>query len=155
MDSIENLERELRQEGTFSEKDIVQILSFVFTLHELLPASCKEVRNYFVKFISFKAENYLRRLSEEKVEFTGTFTKMVEDISLILLQKFSKNEIDKAQFLQQAKEQMIRELGGIKQKIIEVATTSLTKALEKLPLDANTAKNLMGLFIQEVKIQSA
>jgi hypothetical protein len=142
---LEKLEDSLRDEK-LSEKEIVQILAFICTLQEHLPIEIKEVRGYFIKFLSFRAVSYLKAISPEPVDYQSTYENMVSTISEDLIGKFACKEINRTQILEQALERVKKEIGGLRQKVIDTGLIALEKVLKNTQLDEMTILEISKQF---------
>lgn len=149
--NIENLENELRKENIYSENEIMQILAFMFTLSEHLPSSIKEQRGYFNKFLIFKASHFLKKISEGKIEYVGVFEESCNLVLESLIPQFVDKKIDWNEFMELAKEKIIKEVSGIKVKILDVSKEALKETLALLNLDTGKKADLLEIFDQKIK----
>jgi hypothetical protein len=153
--NIETLENDLRKEDIYSESEIMQILSFMFALSEHMPPTIEKPRNYFNKFLVFKASHLLDKISDGKFEYRGVFENCCEAALNSLMPKFANKEINLNEFMKLAKERIEKEICGTKKKITDVANTALEKVLLSMNnLDKSVKKELIKSFNAELRIAS-
>lgn len=150
--NLETLEDDLRSDQ-FSEKEIAQILAFIFALNSVLPPKLDYTRNYFIKFISSKASSFLEKIFPEPLDHKGTYEAMVDNISKDVLNKFASKELNREQALAHALESIKKEVGGIRNKIINIGTTTLNMVLINLKIEQTLADEISKQFKSQILLE--
>lgn len=150
--NLKTLEDHLRSDQ-FSEKEIVQILAFVFALNDVLPPKLDYTRNYFIKFISSKASSFLEKISPEPLDHKDIYEAMVGNISKDVLDKFASKELSREQALEYSLESIKKEVGGIRNKIIKIGATALNMVLINLKIEQTLSDEISKQFKSQILLE--